>query len=226
MCRAFKSRPSHFRILPGMYVINLNFCTRLFNQRVTMNMNEEKVKIVPMGGIGSELVNAIVDGLAELRVVGEAISPVRLPRRCYNSKRRQFLADCVLESLAEKLGREPEADKNILGVTDRDLYAEDSNFVFGRAKLGGRVALISTYRLDPTFYGKPEDKGLLSKRAVKEAVHEVCHSTYGLEHCNNPSCVMYFPGSILDVDGQGGDLCGSCATAVKNRLSHLPLRSL
>jgi archaemetzincin len=69
----------------------------------------------------------------------------------------------------------------VLGITDRDLYAENFNFIFGLAY--SDCSVISLYRL------VSEDKGLFYIRAVKEAVHELGHVA-GLDHCPNIGCVI------------------------------------
>jgi archaemetzincin len=82
------------------------------------------------------------------------------------------------------------------------------NYIFGEARLPGRVAIISTYRLKgATGSGGAE---LLPVRIVKEAVHELGH-TLGLTHCNNPSCVMYFSNSLRDTDRKREDYCERCS---------------
>jgi archaemetzincin len=74
----------------------------------------------------------------------------------------------------------------------------------------GNVAIISIHRLNPSFYGKPPDKQLLIERAVKEAVHEVGHMLLGLQHCDQPNCVMSFSNTIFDVDRKTKELCEKC----------------
>ena len=112
----------------------------------------------------------------------------------------KILAD--LEKHAKRL-----QDDRLLGVTDLDLYVPGMNFIFGEARLPGRVAIVSTYRLKgTTSYGGAE---LLPVRIVKEAVHELGH-TLDLTHCENSSCVMYFSNSLRDTDRKGEDYCEGC----------------
>jgi archaemetzincin len=99
-------------------------------------------------------------------------------------------------------------EDRVLGVTDLDLYVASMNFVFGEARLPGRVAIVSTCRLKATTsYG---EAGLLPIRIVKEAVHELGH-TLGLTHCENPLCVMCFSNSLGDTDRKGEDYCNECS---------------
>jgi archaemetzincin len=34
--------------------------------------------------------------------------------------------------------------------------------------------------------------------------------TYGLVHCRNPHCVMFFSNSLIDTDVKGPDFCQKC----------------
>jgi len=97
----------------------------------------------------------------------------------------------------------------VLGVTAADLYVPHLNFVFGEAYCPGKVAVISINRLRPEFYNEPPDIRLLLSRMSKEAVHELGH-TFGLNHCSNSKCVMYFSNSIVDTDAKGSVFCDRC----------------
>jgi archaemetzincin len=67
------------------------------------------------------------------------------------------------------------------------------------------------------FYGLPPNPAALKSRLVKEAVHELGH-TFGLVHCPNACCVMYFSNSLGDTDRKGPGFCSAC----KARLSAAP----
>ncbi len=127
------------------------------------------------------------------------------PRESFNPRSGQYYATRILVVL-EKHARSFKEER-LLGVTDLDLYVPNMNFVFGEARLPGRVAIISTHRLrDTTSYGAER---LFAERLIKEAVHELGH-TIGLGHCETPSCVMYFSNSLADTDRKGQDYCEHC----------------
>ncbi len=132
---------------------------------------------------------------------------LEIPANSYNPTRNQYRAPLFLEALRRTM--DPEKNERILGVTDKDLYVEELNFVFGQAELGGSFAVISLARLHQSFYNLPEDRGLYLNRALKEAVHELGH-TFGLTHCPNSQCVMCFSNSLQDTDRKGVEFCPSC----------------
>ena len=101
--------------------------------------------------------------------------------------------------------------ERLLGVTNLDLFVPGLNFVFGEARLPGRVGVISTYRLKTS---PRRGVDLFNGRVEKEAVHEIGHMM-GLEHCSDRSCVMYFSNTLADTDHKSRNLCRKC----KSRLS-------
>lgn len=44
---------------------------------------------------------------------------------------------------------------------------------------------------------------------MKEAVHELGH-TFGLVHCIDPKCVMFFSNSLADTDNKNTKFCKKC----------------
>jgi archaemetzincin len=127
------------------------------------------------------------------------------PHYAFNKKRNQYLATDILYALTEQA--EMKKQGKILGIVDHDLYVPDLNFVFGLAHVKG--AVISLSRLRQGFYNLSENEGLFHHRVLTEAVHELGH-TYGLRHCNNPHCVMFFSNSLTDTDRKGSKFCEQC----------------
>jgi len=127
------------------------------------------------------------------------------PDYAFSDARRQYWSTAILKTLLGQ--REYSAFEKVLGIVDHDLYVPELNFVFGEASL--RAAVISLTRLRQSFYGSPEDSGLFHRRVLTEAVHELGH-TYGLGHCENPRCVMFFSNRLSDTDRKGPGFCSRC----------------
>ena len=136
------------------------------------------------------------------------------PDDAYHKKRNQYLSSAILNAILKQ--KEYASYEKILGIVDHDLFVPELNFVFGQAS--PKAAVISFTRLRQTFYHLPEDQNLFRQRVLTEAVHELGH-TFGLGHCGNPQCVMFFSNSLLDTDRKGSEFCPSC----KNRLQRLSI---
>jgi archaemetzincin len=126
--------------------------------------------------------------------------------RFCDSKRNQYLSTGILKELLYSLS--PDAVKAV-GIVPFDLFIPVLTFVFGEAQLNGKVAIVSTARLDQTFYGLAPNQPLLQRRLIKEIKHELGH-TFGLLHCSQRLCVMSLANTILDVDRKASAFCSAC----------------
>ncbi|ODS32583.1 MAG: peptidase [Candidatus Scalindua rubra] len=104
----------------------------------------------------------------------------------------------------------------ILGIVDIDLYVPELTFVFGEADIAKKVAVISLTRLRQEFDDLPENLTLFRNRIITEAVHELGH-TYGLRHCTNNNCVMFFSNTLSDTDQKGAVLCSNCKKILEKK---------
>jgi len=139
----------------------------------------------------------LLSKLGERFGLGVLLLPVEIPRESYDRQRGQHDNAKLLKLAADAQG------ERVLGVTSVDMFALGLNFVFGRAPLGGKGCIISIARL------RHQDLEIFAMRTIKEAVHELGH-TFGLDHCGNPRCVMFFSNSILDTDRKGDEFCERC----------------
>ena len=120
-----------------------------------------------------------------------------IPSASYNSLRKQYNPEHIIRTIAEFSGDHKETR---LGIVDVDIYARGLNFIFGLANTLRRIALVSIYRLSG-----PK----LTARLAKEAVHEMGH-LFGLNHCADSHCVMYFSNTVEDTDMKSRNLCNIC----------------
>lgn len=164
------------------------------------------IVLVAVGRVDEEALEGLKDSLSKVfnRQVFIA-KEMPEPDYAFDKKRNQYLSTAILNTLMKQ--KEYNVYEKVLGVVDHDLYVPQLNFVFGEAS--GKVAVISLTRLRQGFYGLPEYKELFYKRVLTEAVHELGH-TYGLGHCKNPRCVMFFSNTLADTDRKGHEFCPAC----------------
>ncbi len=166
--------------------------------------------IVPVGSIDTGVLEALKDALARVFNKDVTIGPAMPePEYAFNESRRQYLSTAILDRIA--LVKEYGSYERALGVVDHDLYVPELNFVFGEAS--PRIAVISLTRLRQEYYGLPKDTAVFRTRMLTEAIHELGH-TYGLGHCGDPHCVMFFSNSLLDTDRKGTEFCPRCKRAL------------
>jgi archaemetzincin len=125
-----------------------------------------------------------------------------IPEESYDQSRKQYEPRRIIEKL---LGLNGHPNQFRVGVVDVDIYVRGMNFIFGLAQPLRRAAIVSVHRL-----GGPR----LHERLAKEVVHETGH-LFGLEHCLDPGCVMYFSNTIEETDQKRENLCAECRRKIE-----------
>ncbi|MBS7620960.1 archaemetzincin family Zn-dependent metalloprotease [Candidatus Bathyarchaeota archaeon] len=178
-----------------------------------------EIGILRIGQVDFNVLNRICENLnmafpkTRCQIISETLA---LPQEALDKVRGQYRSDVIL-SLVAGYAEKAKNMNRVLGVVDVDIYVLGLNFVFGEAECPGKAALISLWRLRPEFYGAPSNFELFIERGTKEAVHELGH-TFGLTHCRNPFCVMYFSNSIFETDRKKGIFCSACYPRIQKLL--------
>jgi archaemetzincin len=168
-------------------------------------MREPIIEIVPVGRVSAKILQKLPQVIAEKfsgREVKIATQGLEHPDYALSLRRKQYQAGPILE----KLSRFDAQAERLLGIADLDLFTPGLNFKFGQAQRGGPAAIIALARLHPKFWGQHSNLQLLQERTIKEAVHELGH-TYGLEHWNMRTCVMYFSNMLEETDRKSDQFC-------------------
>jgi archaemetzincin len=168
------------------------------------NKKTKGILLVPFKTIDKEIINHLEKKITQILGYKVAVNKEQMEIPDCRKRGVQLFAKDLLSALRKELMK-TNADA-VLGITDRDLYAENFNFIFGLAY--SDCSVISLYRL------VSEDKGLFYIRAVKEAVHELGHVA-GLDHCPNIGCVMHFSNSLEDTDIKHEVFCNRCEERLK-----------
>jgi archaemetzincin len=166
-----------------------------------------RLRIVPVNAVDPTFLDRLALCLEERFLANARVErSLVLPRSALNSTRQQLF----LSTLVSKVLRaHPDNDGVLLAVTDIDLYKTSHRFIFGDGDESQGVAAVSLHRLRREFYGEEPDTNLLFQRALKEAVHELGHA-FGLKHCYNARCAMYYSNSIFETDNKMSHFCEVC----------------
>ncbi|MBI5478154.1 MAG: hypothetical protein HY906_04820 [Deltaproteobacteria bacterium] len=130
----------------------------------------------------------------------------------YHQGRRQWDGEVAVRSLARQV---PDDSLGVLGLMGSDLYGLRLNFIFGVGLMRERAALYSLHRYDT------RDERLLTRRAVKVAVHETGH-VLTLKHCVFYRCVMNGSNSVAEMDAQPLHACPVCLAKLRANLRFDP----
>lgn len=122
-------------------------------------------------------------------------------KNCYDKKRKQYKADCLVDYCVKWAEKEKIVEikkcEICLYLLKDDAYSGDLNFVFGLAKSALGACMVSLYRLDC-------DEDFI----LKECIHEIGH-VFKLKHCKLP-CVMTFSNSVSEAHQKNLTFCDKC----------------
>ncbi len=134
----------------------------------------------------------------------------------YHDGRKQYFSTAVLEELDK---RAPQDLLKIIALTQKDLFIPILTYVFGEAQLGGRCAILSSYRLMPVSR-TPQNLILYQRRMIKEVLHELGH-TFTLKHCREKKCIMHYCRRVKDIDQKDTIFCRYCSVFLRDELKRL-----
>lgn len=164
------------------------------------------IGVVSVGNIGTlipKVVAANIQGILDVPV--DIIGKIEVPEETFILDRRQYDAGLILKIL-EGLSSNHSC---ILGITGVDLCIPVFTYVFGEAQLGGRTAIVSTYRLQRGQLGEAISESIFYERVVKVALHEIGH-VFSLYHCENQNCLMKFSSRLDVLDNLPVTFCDRC----------------
>ena len=124
---------------------------------------------------------------------------------------RQYPAQEFLQGL-----RSFAAEKTLVAaIADHDLSFPGLNFVFGLSDSENGVSVVSMHRFLQKKKATRSDRPAF-ERTLKTAIHELGH-LYGLSHCKDQKCAMFFSFNVADTDYKQKQFCSRC-TEKLNRI--------
>jgi archaemetzincin len=178
-------------------------------------MNMKRIAVVALGNVATiipKVVAAHISGY--LSLPAETLIPLKLPRQALDKGRRQYNAALLLQTLEKQVFEEW---RKVVALLDVDLFIPIFTHVFGESRQGGRIALVSLYRLRCHPDGSQPNSALLYERAAKIALHELGH-LFDLRHCEDPFCLMHFSGGLEDLDRTPIQHCRYCHTYMRDAI--------
>ncbi|MBI4773401.1 MAG: zinc metallopeptidase [Deltaproteobacteria bacterium] len=152
-----------------------------------------------------------------LHLTTDTLAPWDLPREAYDSKRHQYNAAHLLKAFESK---PLDTCGKVIAVFDVDIFVPIFTHVFGEAMLGGKVALVSLYRLGKAEGSNTPEFSTVLERAAKIALHELGH-LFNVMHCTDERCLMRFAGNLDDLDRIPFQFCRYCTTFLEDA-THAP----
>ncbi|MGH7209070.1 MAG: hypothetical protein ACREIL_06780, partial [Nitrospiraceae bacterium] len=114
--------------------------------------------------------------------------------------RRQLIGEEVIRRMKEQwpdLAVDPNV--RLLGMTDEDMFIRSKQWHFAFAfRKEGRFAVVSKYRMDPTFLKLPPNDDLIVARLRKMLTKQIGLQYYGLPHRQEKTSVLFSP--VLGLD--------------------------
>lgn len=170
-------------------------------------MDLENITLISYGYFEKRLLDLVAGDIEH-----EFLLPVRIQEgyldlsEFYDAARRQYDGNKLLHEIEMRYASD---NCKTLGVFNVDLFIPILTFIFGQAFLNGRCGIASIYRLSNERYGIKPDERIFIDRIRKEIIHELGH-TFGLIHCQIPTCVMRSSTYVEDIDQKSHQLCHQC----------------
>jgi len=164
------------------------------------------IEVVPLGPVEALALSVVAANLqAIIGLLAEVAPPRPVPEGAIIASRQQFDAQRLLEALESNLP----PGRYRIGILREDLCMPIFTYVLGEARVGGRVAVISLFRLKREPDGRPVSPDRLYERLAKVALHETAH-LLGLRHCSESECLMSFSLGATQVDRLPLLFCPRC----------------
>ena len=138
----------------------------------------------------------------------EILPPIGLEPMVVDERRRQLIAEELIEMLKRRYPEHARSPQSILiGITEGDMYIREVNWRFAFARRDGdRFAIVSSARMDPVSFGYLPDEELLQTRLRKMLSKNIGIMYYKLPQKSDRRSVMFGPIlGIDDLDSMGED---------------------
>lgn len=192
-------------------------------------LKRNTIYVLPLGGKGNlkmPLVNIVTEYIAaffgqKTHIQKRIPNIIHMTPKKYKRIHQGHQQICTQFILSDVLQKKlPPDGLACVGLSTIDLYPSKKwNFVFGQARLHGRVALASWYRhvLEMENIPKKRIKKVIILRTLKTITHELSHA-FSIPHCTKYHCLMNGSNNQREADQQPWHLCPICASKLNYAL--------
>jgi predicted Zn-dependent protease len=175
-------------------------------ERVTINSDLERVRemtvvLVPVGEVGSEVLESIADAIRLQLDLPVKIADVSIDLPSHDRRRglavgRQWRFSTIAGSFVESISEWPAAPIKYIVVTPVDIYGPNTNFVFSVSFDWGAVLSLDRF-------GNPDKPDpLLKERAAKQSLSALIKS-FPIPPSTSRQCVTSYTRSLAEFDAKG-----------------------
>ena len=175
-----------------------------------MSLDGFSIGIQPVGEINPVYLKILAGSfLGELRIRTIILPPLDHPEYAFDKRRIQYNAGTIISRLETM---EFKGCNVVLALIDADLFIPVFSFVLGEARMGGKCALVSLFRLQEN-----------PARVAKVGLHEFGH-LMNLDHCHDKTCVMKFSKDLIQLDSISGIFCKYCLDQINYAIRQKTVR--
>ena len=178
-------------------------------------MTNLSIGVLPLGEVPEIALHVISTRISEFsNFTAHILPPLGSPEYAFDERRFQYDAGIIIETLESMPFNDIE---KAIGVFNEDIFIPIFAHVFGEARQGGKIALVSLFRLWQNADGSIPAADLVYQRTAKVVLHELGH-LFNLLHCEDKKCLMHFTGSVEDLDESPSALCEYCTIYLQDEL--------
>jgi predicted Zn-dependent protease len=158
-----------------------------------------RVYLVPLDRFPAGRARALASQLErKLRVRVSVTRRKQSPSSAYYAKRKQIVGDAVTRLVLRRSPLLADPGATVIGLTNRDMFILGEDWKFAFSLRDGRVAVVSSARMNPTLFGLRADDELIYERLRKMVLKNVSILHFNEFENDDPRSVLY--GNILSTD--------------------------
>ena len=149
-----------------------------------------------------------------LKIDAEIMPSMAHPYYALDRHRLQYDCGLILQTMnANRF----DGYEKVIGVLTVDLFVPILTYVYGEARQGGKIALVSTFRMRNNPHSKSDPPSRVYERTAKVALHEIGH-LFNMLHCEDEKCLMHFSGNLATLDKTPLYFCRYCTVYFRDAL--------